>query len=110
MDIAASTLTATLKTISAQLTTKDVQVREVQGSLYVLTRYTTAAQWAANVQKVRETAKLAQAIVGRESTREKATATGFWNMGHFCKEGVQMRISVKLTEDEHHAVLRGENP
>lgn len=110
MDSAATNLTETLKTIAAELSTDSVKVHEVQGKLYVSTRYTTAKQWADNVQKVRQLAQQAQARIGRESTREKATVTGFWNMGHFCKEGVQMCVRVKLTEEEHFAVLRGCNP
>jgi hypothetical protein len=110
MDSAATNLTATLKTIASELATDTIRVREVQGKLYVWTRYTKASEWAANVQKVRMVAQTAQEKVGRETTREKASVTGFWNMGHFCKEGVQMCVRVKLTEEEDTAVLLGGNP
>jgi hypothetical protein len=103
-------LTETLKQIAADLSSDVVSVREIQGKLYVTTQYTKPSEWAANVEKVRQIAKVAQDRIGRESTREKAAVGGFWNMGHFCKERVTMVVRVKLTEAEHTSVLLGGNP
>ena len=107
-----TTLTETLKQIETNLT-GEVEVKAVQGRLYVTTRYTTSKEWAANVVKVRAVAKQAQeqlTSVGRETARDKAVAGGFWNMGRFCKERVTMCVRVKLTESENFAVLCGRNP
>ena len=103
-------LTETLKQIESELSTADVRLKQVQGKLYVETRYTKTSEWSADVEKIRAVAKLAQERIGRESTREKAIAGGFWNMGHFCKERVTMCVRVKLTEAEHTAVLLGGTP
>ena len=105
-----NTLTETLKRLASELASPDVTIREVQGVLYITTAYTTSREWAANVEKVRAVAKVAQARIGRESVRQKAVAGGFWHMGCFCKERVTMAVKVTLTEDEDFAVLRGDNP
>jgi len=103
-------LTETLEHLAAELSTEDVWLKQIQGTVYVRTRYTKPSEWAQNVGKVRTVAKTVQERLGRESLRTKPDVGGFWNMGRFCKEEVVMSVKVKLTEEEHTQVLLGCNP
>lgn len=104
-------LTNKLKTIAAQCYTEGVRVELVQGTFYVRARDArNAPATAATVRAVSRKLRDLCLHMGRGCVLKQPSAYGFWNMGHFCREGVVQVVNVNMTQEEKFTVLCGGQP